>query len=146
MEHESAVAAFKEKYQSGEFEITDHDIGLFLDAVKEVVDNNEDIQALLQDMKEEGETFRINFELTSEPYWTACIEIADGKFETGWRCLEDPTIRVMASKEVLMGLLKNELPPLKAYSEGLITVEGQLIKAAALGMIVTALGETLGLF
>ena len=36
-----------------------------------------------------------------------------------------------------MGLLKNELPPLKAYSEGLITVEGQLIKAAALGMIVT---------
>ena len=39
-----------------------------------------------------------------------------------------------------MGLLKNQLPPLKAYSEGLITVEGELIKPATLGMIVTALG------
>jgi hypothetical protein len=145
-EDATALAEFKEKFKTGTFEINDHDVKLFLDALKEAVDGNADIQDLLQDMKEEGAVFRINFELTSEPYWAAWIRIEEGKFETGWFTLDDPTLRVMASKEVLVGLLKNEIPAMKAYSEGLVQIEGELVKAAPLGMIVSALGETMGLF
>lgn len=142
---QTALVTFKQKFKSGAFQINDDDVMLFLTAVKEIVDKNPDIQDLLQDMKAEGEGFRINLELTTEPFWTAYIKIEDGKFETGWRKLENPTIRVSASKEVLMGIVTNQVSALKAYSEKQVVIEGQLMKAAALVMIFSTIGEELGL-
>lgn len=142
----SKIEAFRNLYKSGSFQVKDEDIELFLEAVKECVNKDDDIQGLMQDMKDEGEVFRINLELTSPPFWTACIQIEDGKFETGWRKLDNPTLRIMADKEVLMGVVTNKASMLKAYSDGKIKIEGQLMKAAPLGMIISKVGEQLGLF
>ena len=119
------------------------DILLFVSAIQEMADTNEDIQELLEDFKDEGENFRINFELPDTKR-TASLLIEDGVLSAAKALLTEPMITVKMNEDVALGILKGTTGILQAYRENKLVAEGQLGKAAALGLLLNMAGDELG--
>jgi putative sterol carrier protein len=136
-----AKSEFLEKVNSKRIE--GKDILLFIQAVQEIADTNEDVKDMLADMKEEGENFKLNF-ILPDTGRTASLLIEDGRLVASKNLLEDPMIIVNMSEPVALEILKGSLGIAQAFQSGQIKAEGQLMKAAALGMLLNIAGDELG--
>ena len=72
----SKVEELKSKIEKKD--VSGKDIMLFLEAIQEISQDSEDIQDLLEDMKEEEEVIHLNLILTDLNNLTASLSIVDG--------------------------------------------------------------------
>ena len=119
------------------------DILLFVGAIQELSEENEDVKDLLEEMNEEGEDIELNFEITDAPY-TASIAIAAGKIEAKETLLEAPILTIRMDQKTAIDILSQKASMMKAYQEGNIQIEGDLMQVAGLAILLNVLGDELG--
>jgi alkyl sulfatase BDS1-like metallo-beta-lactamase superfamily hydrolase len=136
-----AKQEFLKKVKAGT--IAGKDIILFISAIQEVADDNNDLKEMLQDMKEEGESFKLNF-LLPDTKRTASLKVEDGHLTASKSLLSDPQITVFMNEPVAIEILKGKIGVVEAFRQGKIKAEGQLSKAAALGFLLNIAGDELG--
>jgi putative sterol carrier protein len=132
---------FVDKVEAGQIE--GKDILLFVEAIQELSDTNEDIQELLEDLKDEGEDFLLNF-ILPDTGRTASLSIVDGVLKASKELIKNPMIVINMPEPIALGILKGEMGILTAFKNGDITAEGELTKAAALGLLLNMAGDELG--
>ena len=119
------------------------DILLFANALQELATENEDIAELLADMAEEEENFRLNF-ILSDTKRQASVLIENGTLVASKNLLSDPTLVIEMEETTGIQILQGQLGIMQAYQQGKINAEGNLAKAAALGMLLNLAGDELG--
>ncbi|MHA1819688.1 MAG: alkyl sulfatase C-terminal domain-containing protein [Promethearchaeota archaeon] len=118
------------------------DILLLLDVFEEMSKENEDVIELLEDLKDEGENIVLNFIIEDI---NATLIINDGKLVTKHELSPNPTLTIKMDKNTALKVLSGKLSMMDAYKEGKIVTEGELIKVAALGILLNIIGDELGI-
>ena len=132
-----AVDEIKKKIESKEYAL--EDLPLFLKAIEEVAQSNED----LQDEIEDQDDVIIAMEVPGKV--AGYLKIADGKLSAGEGVPGDATVTVQLAEEVATGLLTGEVDVASAYMAGDIKIVGEMAKAMALRSMLEIVGEELGL-
>ncbi|MHA1341434.1 MAG: alkyl sulfatase C-terminal domain-containing protein [Promethearchaeota archaeon] len=120
------------------------DLLIFVDAVQELADENEDVQELLEDLKEENENITLNF-IVEDINISAAMIIKNGILKTQHSVAENPDVVIKIPKEsTAQQILEGKLSMLDAYKKGEIKAEGELSKAMGLGILMNIIGDELG--
>lgn len=138
-----AVAQLKANIESKTIEGAD--LLLFLDAIQEISENNEDIQSLLEDMKEEGETIILNISITDMNDIVGSLSLIDGKIISKHERTEPSTLDLFISEEGVKKILRTELTIGQAYSQGLLKAKGNYTKILGLAIILEKITEELNI-
>ena len=132
-----AVDEIKKKIESKEYALGD--LPLFLKAIAEVAETNED----LQDEIEDQDDVIIAMEVPGKV--AGYLEIKDGKLSAGDGVPADATVTVQLAEEIATGLLTGEIDVASAYMAGDIKIVGEMAKAMALRSMLEIVGEELGI-
>lgn len=120
------------------------DILLFVDAVGEVGNINEEAVSLLNDLKEENENITLNFELP-EANLVAALIIKDGVLSTPHELAPNPDLTItIHSEETAEKIIMGKLGMLEAYRQGKVSAKGNLAKVLALGILLNVVGDEFG--
>lgn len=130
---------FLAKANSGQLQ--GKDILLLLDVMQELADTNDDVKELLNDLKEENEPIKINFIVG--PY-QGCLSIVNGIFIAKRGLLDDPLVTIHADEQTARGILTRKIGMQKAYKEGKLKAEGNLMKLTSLAILLNILGDEIG--
>lgn len=139
----SKVEELKSKIEKKD--VSGKDIMLFLEAIQEISQDSEDIQDLLEDMKEEEEVIHLNLILTDLNNLTASLSIVDGVISIANEKSEPSTLDIITVEETAIKILCAELGIGKAYSEGLIQAKGNFTKVLGLAIILEKVSEELNI-
>ena len=139
----TAVARLKAKIEAKEIE--GEDLFLFLEAIQEISETSEDIQLLLEDMKEEGETIRLNISITDRDNLIGSLSLIDGKIIAKRERCEPSTLDLFITEEGVKKILSTELTIGQAYSQGLLKAKGNYTKILSLVIILEKITEELNI-
>lgn len=121
------------------------DILLFVDAVGEVGNINEEAVSLLNDLKEENENIILNFELP-EINLVAALVIKEGVLSTPHELMPNPDLTItIHNEETAEKIIMGKLGMLDAYRQGKISAKGNLAKVLALGILLNVVGDEFGI-
>jgi alkyl sulfatase BDS1-like metallo-beta-lactamase superfamily hydrolase len=139
----SAVERMKGKIESKD--ISAEDLLLFLEAIEEISRNNEDIQLLLEDMKEENEIIHLNISVTDADNLCGSLNLVDGEIHAKRERSEPSTLDLFISTEGVQKILRRELTIGQAYSQGLLKAKGNYTKILGLALILEKITEELNI-
>lgn len=132
-----AVDQIKEKIANKEYAL--EDMNLFLKAVEEVAETNEDLKDELEDQED------VIIQLEVPDRIAGYLQIKDGKLTAGEGSADEPTVTVQMNEDIAVGLLTGEIDTASAYMAGDIKIVGEMAKAMALRSILEIVGEELGI-
>ena len=139
----SAVAELKGKIEKKT--VSGSDLLLLLSAIQEISIENDDIQELLADMKEEGEVIHLNMTITDLNNLTGSISIVEGKITAKKGRSEPSTLDLSITEEAAKKILKAELTIGQAYTSGLLKAKGNYTKILGLAIILEGISEKLNI-
>ena len=131
-----AVDDVKKKVESKEFDASD--LPLFLQALEEISDSNED----LKDELEDTEDVVIQFNVPGVVQ--AFIEIKDGKLKAATGTKDDADVTLEMTEEVGKNLFTGETDAASAYMAGDLKIIGEMAKAMKLRSLIEIAGEEFG--
>lgn len=114
-----------------------------LDAIVEIVNNNKDSQELMADMAEEGDDVKINFIIPK--IGDQCLAIIGGQASHLLSKEPDATVTISTSADTAVAILSGKLDAFAAYGDKKLKLEGNLIKATALILLLQIVGDAFGI-
>ncbi len=112
---------------------------VLFDAMKELVEGNEDIQDELEDIEDTSVSM-----VVEETDFAMTFIVAEGKLDVKMEQVPDVDLVLKLSKEAMKGIMAGESDPIQAYMSGEVKAEGNLTKAMALRSIFEVLGDEFG--
>jgi putative sterol carrier protein len=119
------------------------DLPSVLDAIVEIVNNNKDSQELMADMAEEGDDVKINFIIPK--IGDQCLAIIGGQASHLTSKEPDATVTISTSADTAVAILSGKLDAFAAYNDKKLKLEGNLVKATALILLLQIVGDALGI-
>jgi putative sterol carrier protein len=135
------VAELKAKIEDGS--LTGEDLPNVLDAIVEIVNNNDDSKELMADMADEGDEVKINFIIPD--VGDRCLAIIGGSASHIQNQEPDATVTITTDADTAVGILSGKIDAIGAFGEKKLNLEGNLAKATALILLLQVVGDTLGI-
>ncbi|MHA1265000.1 MAG: SCP2 sterol-binding domain-containing protein [Candidatus Helarchaeota archaeon] len=132
-----AVEDAKKKLEAKEFEAKD--LPLFLAALEEIAETNEDLKDELEDT--EDTTIQFNVPGVIQAY----IIIKDGKLTAKEGTIDDADVTLEMTEEVGKNLFTGETDAASAYMAGDLKIIGEMAKAMKLRSLIEIAGEEFGI-
>jgi len=141
---QSKKEEYLKKINSGN--ITGRDLLLFVDAVQELADSNDEVKELLQDIKDENQKIIVNFMINNRNICASLI-IEDGIFKTKHELSENPDLTIkIADEDTARNILLGKISITDAYKNGKITGEGNISKVLGLGILLNLISNEFNVF
>ncbi|NVM31130.1 MAG: SCP2 sterol-binding domain-containing protein [Candidatus Helarchaeota archaeon] len=131
-----AVDDVKAKVEAKEFDAKD--LPIFLAALEEIAQSNED----LIDELEDTEDVTIQFKVPGVV--EAYLEIKDGKLTAKEGAIDEPDVTLEMTEEVGKNLFTGETDAASAYMAGDLRIIGEMAKAMKLRSLIEIAGEEFG--
>lgn len=112
---------------------------VMFDAMKELVEGNEDVQDELEDIEDTSVTM-----IVEDASFAMTIIIEEGKLDVKMEEVPDVDLVLKLSKDAMKGIMSGESDAMQAYMSGEVKAEGNLTKAMALRSIFEVIGEEFG--
>jgi len=116
--------------------LTVKDIKDFLELVKELGNQNEEIQAEIKDF---NTTFQFNT-IDGPSYW---LKFGENKITYGEGQVENPEVVFSMGAETILKLFAGDMDPTKEYLDGNLKIAGPIPKAIKLRVILEMIREDL---